>query len=453
MLESGSFKEKVRIGLADTERPVYTPVQFGERKDTTKNLSDAYQGMRTESAFLPPEELPIDQHSLVFLALPAASSHTMVTLEAHRTEANTIQFGSGRQESLKVPAHQFHWIYRQNGNTSEPLTHEQLAKLPYKTRRKILDTHAENILTGKKNMDQALKDQHIANAEKGSLVYATIGHHPIDERSVDGYARGPQSNPTIHTAVTFFQEPEDVVTTKKVTELTPEELLKDIDPLTSLFFDKTKEPIKSLLEHIIIFDHHIDANIEVLKENQSSNENVPYGWKITYKDKTTLADTMELAILFISQMQVLWDSAKKVRQTPADKTDKDERKIAKHTILHTVGHEGYKQLTGFLKTSGDRDKEETQEITDEINALNNDLEGMKINTKKYKTLEMRRHLLEDILADPSRFTFPGQPSFNVIFDVDAENDRVKSMFITPALSEKGVAEKVTGAILKRPERT
>ena len=149
----------------------------------------------------------------------------------------------------------------------------------------------------------------------------------------------------------------------------------------------------------------------------------------------------------------MWDSAKKVRQTPADKTDKDERKIAKHTILHTVGHEGYKQLTGFLKTSGDRDKEETQEITDEINALNNDLEGMKINTKKYKTLEMRRHLLEDILADPSRFTFPGQPSFNVIFDVDAENDRVKSMFITPALSEKGVAEKVTGAILKRPERT
>lgn len=454
MIERPEFKEVIRAGLRETERPVYTPCAFGERKDTKMSLSDAYQAMRKEPAVQEPSEISLPNgDSLVFLSLPAAASHTLVSLRAKETAAGKIEYLSKPDEGFSIPAQQFHWIYNQTADgEAEPLTHSQLASYPHALRRQILGAHAERILSGKKAMDQALIAQHIPNADKGSYIYATIGHHPIEKRLEDGFSRGPQSNPTIHAAVTFFQAPDEITATKKIVDLTPQELLKDIDPLSSLFFEKTKDPIKSLLEHIIVYDHHTLATIDIINEDDEQKEVFPYGWKITFGDTPTLADSMDMAALFISQMEGLWRGAKVVRQTPEDENGRQQQELEKQKMIQTIGIDGYKQFTSFTRTSGEREPSEIEELDNDIAAIDDRMKTLNPNTKKYKSLEMRKHLLEDINAEPSRFTIPGEPSFNIIFDVDTNENTVHSLFLTPALSEKGIAEKITGAILQRPER-
>ncbi len=454
MIERADYKEIIYKSLNTTERPVYVPLAFGERKDTKMNLSNAYQEMQKEPSMMEPSTIPLENgDSLIFLSLPAAASHTLVSLQAEEKDAGKIEYLSTPMDGFSIPAQQFHWIYRQNADgEAEPLTHNQLAAYPYTIRQQVLKEHSERILAGKNDMDQALIDQNIPNAERGSYIYATIGHHPIEKRLEDGFSRGPQSNPTIHTAVTFFQDPETVTQTKKIVDLSPQELLKDIDPLSGLFFDKTKDSIKSLLEHIIIYDHHIQATIDVIPESDEQKEVFPYGWKVTFNENTSLENGLEMATLFISQMKGLWESAKIVRQIPDDEKAKQQKEMEKQKMIQTIGLDGYTQFTSFTRTSGERESSEIQALHEDIENLEERLQNLKPNTKKYKKLEMRKHLLEDINAEPSRFTMPGEPSFNIVFDVDAEDNRLHSFFLTPALSEKGVAEKITGAILQRAER-
>lgn len=417
--------------------PLVVPHAFRERRDiAAATISEAYAQMLEEPMFGETERHFLNPKTKITLfSLPAAAPHTGITLKARKIDGRHMAFANSPNlegDEFDVPAQQFHWMISEDtsGDKLEytPISYSELAAFPTWKRRKILSAYAQRLINGKRELDAALLAQNIPDADRGSYIYATIGHHHKVRREVDGFGRGPQSNPTVHHSITFFPPNEHIKGNRRIEDMSPDELVKAIDPLSSIFFEATSQPIRSIMENVVT-DFDVNATVDVIPEHTDHEEPFPFGWKVNFKEDIPLEKGMDMFIHFVSQMKLLWDDG---RELGEDTQNKDkQRKVAQVT-----GEEGVDIFSSWMRPTLERIEEETRNIATLLLGQEERADLIK---------EIYKFLIVDYLANHPRFTMPGDASFNVLYDVDTKTGNVRSISFTPALNEKGIAERITGA--------
>lgn len=460
-----SVYDLIRDGVAGEALPFIRPEPIGLRKDTMWSFSEAFLRMDIEEDyFLRSSDIVLPNGDyIVFLSLPAISPHTPVKLQTQGHIKQLSYITSPEALSLQdkelFPAQQYHWIFfKELQGDAKPIDYTELARYPDDLRDAILSEFSNRLVIGKQTMDAALRVQGIHGAENGAYIYATAGHHAKAlTNNKDGYSRGTQSNSTIHSAVTFFPPKEDLLEKRDRFKIDPATLLKQIDPLSAKFFDFTKESLASVLERNIAKKKY-PAQVTIISEDESHQEPFSFGWKVTFTEPSELKTGWELVLQFINQMEEVWEEAKKYKKNQKAKTNyrkifKKPRENVPEIIVDFIGAEGAKALEKVIGVKSVRTLEDYERLKRGIKAVEKRLDRSELTEENRKALEVYVTLLRDLLEDGSKFSVPGVPSFNLLFDVNTESGKLQSLYITPALSEKGVAERITGGVLERPERS
>jgi len=420
--------EQIRNVVDGDPIKTYNAKSGGKRNDAGDNsFNDVYHGIEREtSVFLPDNvlHLPFSSQNdgIRFMTRVAASSHTPFEMTAPNNE--------------QMPAHIVHWAITERNGEYGALTYQDLDKLSDDKRNTILSNLGERITKSKLLMDEVLTAQGIGDGS--SLVYAVVGFHSKKERERDGRSRGVQSNPTVHFHSVALPRPEEITGKIDPRNLDSDTLLKHVDPFSSAFFSVAQEPVHTLLEEMVNKSSPT-GSVESISTEGQPKKSFAFGWKINFSNnynKATMAEGVDVLLQFLGQMDALWNAGAAVRQNPEDED-------ARSTVRQYVGERGLRALLRLAKVRSEMDERETEALEESINKR-------KAESSSDKVEETLIYLKDDILATHPRYTIPGKPSFAFLFDIDKDGI-LQSMSISPALSEKGIAEKLTGATVRRFE--
>jgi hypothetical protein len=316
-----------------------------------------------------------------------------------------------------------------------------------------------------------------------------IGHYA--KRDEDGLGRGPQSDPNFHAHSVIYFQPEKIITllsqlgyqigcekfNDAIASLNQMGILKggiefgkyddeihfkQIDPYSTLVFQKVNKLVRGVLERLIQEQGVLEFSIHDFSHHDINEliTRIAEGWRIEIDEKD-FAKVFDALLIFLGKIYDFWGEAITALEIYWTQENESQLKNVVDALLNNLNPVGLDNsdrlalidnLINFIKRikPTDKQKEKLNLTQQERPGVNegppNEKKGSAKKRKRVKQLRLSNFAQKE-LQQPTGYNIPGIPGFGLT--IEYIDQRKLIVTFCPLLSQKGVGEQVTGAPLKR----